>query len=411
MQGSRASNRLKFGYTALAALLFVWLTCLVAVALTAFVPQMYFFSYFSVDYTLGFARRGLAGELLDLFPADQYFTGLLTLRWLVSALFIVSLGAVAYTATVRFGRSERRLMLALLLPVLPFGFAFAIFCPHTDLLGAAALAAFAAMLGWCNEDRSIVLGSTAYGLITAILTLVHEAIPVLFSLGAILAIVVLTTGRSVRVQRLCAVVAVAPGLVITMTTVLLGRHGITSELCALVPHRLVDWPAAGNLTMGQMLSGQHSYVDYNDWVCRVIIKRLDQTPTDASRFVASIGAGPLIAMTVFGIIVFALTIVAIRRISGVPFRRFCAVVRPRITWVLLAILLIVPAFATAVDWIRWWVTISFDVGVVYLLYVSSQPEAAQPPSRRTRVLFVVGGILLALLPIGIIPNVGIPIPV
>ena len=72
-------------------------------------------NYYAVDYRQGFVRRGLAGQILDLFPADRYFTGLLILRWLVPALFLVGLAAVAWTVAVRFGRSERRLMLALLI--------------------------------------------------------------------------------------------------------------------------------------------------------------------------------------------------------------------------------------------------------------------------------------------------------
>jgi len=78
------------------------------------------------DSSQGFVRRGLAGEILDLFPADLYFTGLLILRWLVPALFGVGIAAVAWTVAVRFGRSERRLMLALLIPMLPLGFVHAV---------------------------------------------------------------------------------------------------------------------------------------------------------------------------------------------------------------------------------------------------------------------------------------------
>lgn len=410
MQPAQLNRRLRIAYSIAVLLLAVWLACMVAIAI-AFEPEMYFFSYFSVDYTLGFVRRGLAGEMLDLFPADRYFTGLWTLRWLVSASFIVSLVVVAWTVAIRFGRSERRLMLALLIPVLPFGFAFAVFCPHSDLFAGAALAGFAAALAAVKEDRSVLFTSAAYGFTITGLTLIHEAVPLLFSLGAVLAVVALAAHRSTNVQWRSALLAVVPGLVLTLAIGLFGRRGISSQLCALVPHRPVDWPAAGKLTMGQIFNGQHFYVDYQDWVCRNIIKRFDQTPGDAAKFVGSVGAGPLVTSLVFGIFVFAVTVLAIRYVSGVPFRRFCNVLRGRLLLVALAAVLILPAFATAVDWVRWWVTISFDVGVVYLLYASSQPEAAELPRWRTRVVFAVGAILLALLPIGTVPNLGIPVPV
>lgn len=376
-----------------------------------FEPSMYFFSYYSVDYTMGFVRRGLAGELLHLFPGESYFTRLLTLRWLVSAIFIVSLTAVAWMVGAKSGRSERRVMLALLIPVLPFGFTFAVFCPHPDLFAGAALAVFAVVLASVKLDRTIVFASAAYGLTMALLTFVHEGVPLLFSLGAILAVLALAAESSPTIQRICMLLAIAPGLLVTLITGLVGRRGISAQLCGLVPHQAVDWPAAGKLTMGQMMKGQHVYVDYHDWVCRNIVSRFDQTPNEASSFVASVGAGALISSLVFGIFVFAVTILTMRYVSGVPFTRFWEALRGRLLWLTLGAVLMLPVFLTAVDWTRWWVTISFDVCLVYVLYASVQPEIAQPPTRRTRVLFVVGLVLFALFPIGTIPNLGIPVPV
>ena len=264
---------------------------------------------------------------------------------------------------------------------------------------------FAVIFASVKKDRSILLASASYGFTIAMLTLIHEAVPLLLSLGAILAIVVLGVHSSIKIQRLSALLAVAPGLVVALAIGLLGRRDVSSQ-CALVPHKGFDWPPAGNLTLGQIWSGQHFYVDYHDWICRYVIKGMDATPGDAIRSVAGIDAVPMIMSTVLGVVAFAMTILAIRSVSGVPSRRFCDVLRGRLLWVTFAVVLLLPIFATAVDWIRWWVAISFDVGVVYLLYASNQPEAAQPPTRRTRVLFAVAIVLLALLPIGTLMNVG-----
>lgn len=399
------SSRQRLGYTIVALLVVSWLAYRVACAI-AYEPEVAWFSYYSVDYSLGFVRRGLAGEIRDLFPAHLYFTGLWTLRWLVSAIFIIGLVAVAWTVAIKFGRSERRLMLALLVPVLPFGFEMAVTAPNTDLLAGAALAAFAAVLAVVRADRTILCVSASFGFTIAVLTLIHEAIPLLYSLGAIVAIVALGVHSSINNQRLSALFAVAPGLIVALLIGLLGRRGISSQLCAMVPHRAVDGPAAGKLFSGQIPSDERYYVDYHDWVCRRIIKNFDQTPGDAFGYVASAGPVPLIIMTVSGIVIFAATVLAINCISGVPFGRFCNVLRGRFLWITLAAVLILPVFATAVDWVRWWVRISFDLGVVYLLYASSQPEAAQPPTRRTRALFAIGILLFASLPIGAIGNLG-----
>ncbi|MFW3112686.1 hypothetical protein MHAE_02845 [Mycobacterium haemophilum DSM 44634] len=405
MLAAQVTSRRNAGYTIMVLLLVLWLAALVVLAI-AFEPDLYWFSYYSVDYTLGFVRRGLAGEMLDLFPAGHYFTGLHTLRWLSSTFFIGGLVAVA----VRFGRSERRLMLALLIAVLPFGFAFAVLSAHPDLFAGAALAGFAVTLASVKGDRSILFASATYGVTIAVLTLAHEAIPSLFSLGAVLAIATLAAHSSINIQRISALLAVAPGLAVAVAAALLGRRGISSQLCAMVPHGAVDWPAAGKLSASQILSGQHFYIDYHDWMCRNIIMNFDQTFADAARFVASIGAG-LLASTAFGIALLTMTVLAIGHVSGVPFRRFCELPRRRLWWVTFAAVLMLPVFATSVDWVRWWVTISFDIGIVYLLYASSQPEATQEPTRRTRVVFAVGVMLLALFPVGVIPGFGVPPPV
>ncbi len=214
-------------------------------------PNLQFFAYYAVDYSQGFVRRGLGGEILDLFPADLYFTGLLILRWLVPTLFGVGIAAVAWTVAVKFGRSERRLMLALLTPMLPLGFVHAVVLPTPDLIGEAALAVFAVVLASAKGDRSLLAASGLYGMATAVLTLIHEAVPFLQALGAVLAIVVLAH-TSVKIQRLSALLAVAPGLVVALTIALLRRRDVSPQ-CARLPHKAVRWapgrtPGANTLT-------------------------------------------------------------------------------------------------------------------------------------------------------------------
>lgn len=405
-----SSGRKLVGYSVVMLLLLLWLA-ITLYGNSVYAPQMWWFSYFSVDYSSGFVRRGLAGEILGLFPMDRYFVGVWTLRWLVSGIFIAALASVAWIVAVKSGRSERRLMLALLVLVLPFGIGAAISAPQTDLLAGAALALFAVVLSSVKERRMLLLASVCYGITVAVLTLIHEASPLLYSLGAIVAIVVLSVESPIADQRLGALLAVTPGLGAAAAVALLGQRGVSSQLCALVPHRPLNWPAAGGLSSREILNGQRFYLDYHDWVCRNVISKMDQAPVDAARYVLGFGAAALVSSMALGIFVFAMTVFVIGSVSGVPFARLCNLLRVRLSWVVIAAMLLLPLFVTSSDWTRWWVRITFDFCVVYLLYVSSQPEVDQAPTRRTRTAFSVGIVLFALVPFGSIVAIGMATPV
>lgn len=45
-----------------------------------------------------------------------------------------------------------------------------------------------------------------------------------------------------------------------------------------------------------------------------------------------------------------------------------------------------------------------------MLYTRDQPEIDEPPTRRTLIVFAVGAVLLAVIPIRIIPGFGAPVP-
>ncbi|OBG28916.1 hypothetical protein A5672_03740 [Mycobacterium alsense] len=378
------TRRRGFAYAIVGLLVLLYLASWVVFA-SVYQPNLPFFPYYAVDYSQGLVRRGLGGEILNLLPADLYFTDLLILRWLVPALFGVGIAAVAWTVAVKFGRSERRLMLALLTAILPLGFVHAVVLPTPDLIGEAALAVFAVVLASAKGHRALPVTSAIYGMTIAVLTLLHEAVPFLQALGAVLAIVVLAHS-SAKSQRRSALLAVAPGLAVALAIALLRRQDVSSH-CDRLPHRAIRW--ASGLTP----SGEHAYVDYHDWTCRFITVTTRQTPFIGP---SQIGWSPLIMSTVAGMVIVALTMVVISRISGVPFARFRQAAQGRLSWVTLAALLLLPVFATSADWTRWWIAVSFDVGVVYLLYASRQPESARSATRRTRVFFAVAIVFFAL---------------
>ena len=408
MQNTAVTRRRKRGYAIFAVLLMLWAAALMALALTV-MPDAYWYSYFSVDYTLGFVRRGLAGEFLGLFPREHYFVGLGVLRWLPTVFFVLALGSLAWSVAIKSGRSERRLMMALLIPVLPFGLAFGLFSARTDLFGATALVAFALALKTVKTNRSAVIASAVYGLATAGLTLIHEAIPFLFGLGAMVALTVFARRLDGRGFRTCAALALVPGVLTALAVAVLGKGGVSAQLCQLVPHGPTNHPLAGKPTAGQLLRGFHYYVDYHDWLCRNILPLFDQSLGDAVRFVGSIGVARLAASTACGIGVLVVTVLAISHVSGVPYERFRRLLLERPVALMIGFGLTLPIFMTGVDWVRWWVIIAFDIGIVFMLYASGQPEADRQPTRRTLIIFAVGAALLALLPVGIVPGFA-PVP-
>lgn len=391
-------------------LLVVWMATLVAIA-TSIIPDGYFYSYFSVDYSRGFIRRGLAGEVVNLFPRDDYFGALGIMRWILTGAYSLGLAGLMWTVLGRDRRSERNVLLALLIPVLPFGFAFGLFSARTDLLGAAALAAFAVSLTTITSRRGTIILSAAFGALLAVLTLMHEATPFLFGLGAIAALTVLAPGLGSNAFRVCSTLSLAPGLATSLAVTVFGERGISQALCQSVPHGPMNHPMAGNLTVAQILQGVRYDVDYHDWMCRAILPLFDQGFGDAVHFVGSIGVLALFGSTLYGIGVLVVSMYLIAQASGVLVQRFRVVLLTQKVAVILGVALFLPVFVTGVDWIRWWTTIAYDLGIVFMLFAIRQPEFSQPPTRRSIIVIAVAGTVLAVLPLGIIPVFGAPVPI
>lgn len=397
-------------YLVIAVVLALWAAVLVALNLTL-IPDTYWYSYYAIDYTVGFVRRGLAGELVGLLPGDDAFLKQRVGRWIASGAFWIALGVLAWWMAVRSGRSERRLQLALLIVVLPFGFAFGLLQAGATIFGGTAVIAFGIAVTRAKSDRSVLIISAVFGAVSTVLVLVHEAIPLLFGLGVIAVLVVLANQLERKALWVSCILALGPGLVTAAVVALLGKHGVGNELCALIPHGQVNNPLAGKPTLSQLLSGFRYYDDYHDWACRNITPFYDRDLVGGIRYVGRLGAAGMIVNTVFGVGVLAITVLAIAVVSGVPPIRLWVLLRQQWLLVAFGFCLTVPVFMTGVDWVRWWVSISLDIGVVYLLFASRQPEVDTPPTPRSRRAFVLIVIALALIPVGIVPAFLAPLPI
>ena len=351
MPSTTVSTDRKRLYVVVAVLLALWAAVILFLAV-AVIPDTYWYSYYAVDYTVGFVRRGLAGELIHLVPGDDYFAEQRVGRWLSSGVFVSSLALLAWWLVLKSGRSERRLQLGFLVVGLPFGFALGMLSGGSTLFGSLPLVVFAIALTKANSERFVFVASAVYGIVTAVATLVHEAIPLLFGLGVILALTLLTHQLERRALWVSYALALGPGLVTALVVAALGRHGVSNELCALVPHGQVNNPLAGHPTPGQLLSGYHYYDDYHRWACANITPFYDRDFGGAIRYVGRLGASGMIVNTIFGAGLLTATVVAIRWVSGVPFTRIQVLLRQQWPAVALGICLIVPVFMTGVDWVR-----------------------------------------------------------
>ena len=400
-------------YVGIGIAIVMWAATVLLFATTVISVDVYWISYYAVDYTFGFVRRGLAGELVDLVPGRHYFAVALGLRWLSTATYLCGLGVVM--SVVLFSRrpSERRLMVAMLLPLLPFGIAFAAYSARPDLFGAAALAVFTVALASARSRAVALAICAAYGVGIASLTLVHEAIGMQFALGAALAVVVLGASLDREgARRLGGLLAVGPGVVTAGAVAAFGRHDIGARLCSAVPHHSMPNPLATITSLPALaryaLGAQHSQTDYHDWVCRNVMPIYNDGIGDAMRAVANVGVTGLVASFVLGVAAFAVTAYGISRVSGVRLQAFLNELRGRTAWVSAGLVLIVPVFLTGFDWTRWLIITSFDVAIVYCVFAARRPEIDQPAVPKASRLFVFLLVMLMLFPVGTVPGFGGP---
>lgn len=397
-------------YMVIAGLLAVWAAILLALNLTV-IPDTYWYSYYAIDYTVGFVRRGLAGELVGLIPGDDAFLKQRIGRWVSSGAFWIALGVLAWWTAVRSGRSERRVQMALLIIVLPFGYAFGLLQAGATLFGGTAVILFGVFVAGAGSARAVLTASAVFGLVSIPLVLVHEAIPLLFGLGVIAVLVVVADQLERKALWASCALALGPALTTALLVAALGKHGVGEQLCALIPHAQVNNPLAGKPTLGQLLSGYRYYDDYHDWACRNITTFYDRDFMAGIRYVGRLGAAGMVVNTVYGLGVLAITVAVIAAVSGVKPRRLWELLRREPMLVAFGLVLTIPVFMTGVDWVRWWVSISLDIGIAYLLYASRQPEIDAPPTRRSTRAFVAIVIALTLIPVGIVPAFLAPLPI
>lgn len=403
-------NRVYVGLVA-----FVALTAVLhfLVQLVVYPSAIYWLSYYVPTYEFGFVRRGLGGQLVRLLPPASYFPATYTMMWAPVVAWFAAIGVLIRHVLGGRTPSQRRVMLAITIPVLPFALSYALYSPRPELWAMTALVVFTLQLTRLRTDRSVLIASTMYGFLIAILAFAHEGIPLELGLGVTVAIVSLAGWMRPRRQGLAALLSVGPGLVSIVLIALLGGATKTGPLlCRSLPHRRLDNPYGASDTPAEqiayVLGKKESFADYHDWMCQVAAPMVDSTVGDGLSLVASFGFGPLFASTLLGLAYLAVCLRTLQVFSGTPFLEFLGEVRRRPLLPLVGLCLVVPLFVTGVDWTRWWVLITFDVVLPYVLYAIGRPAIDKPVAARTVRLFVLTVVVLAIVPTGAVLHVGGP---
>lgn len=382
--------------------LVLWSAYIVFWMVAVFPTGIYWMSYYVANYHFGFVRRGLAGELLDLLPTAQYFTARGALMWASAAVWLAAVGLFMWLIYSTGVKSERRVTLALLVPTLPFAISYALYSPRPELFAMTALLIFAIAVSRTRGSQPRLVLSALYGTSIAVLAFAHEAIPLMLALGAVLALTVLADGLSPAVRRVSILLAVGPGLLASLSVAVLGRVDNAAQLCAAVPHKMVENPYAAarvspEYLLQYMLGRVESRADYHDWVCPNVIAYLGTNSAGGVTMVLQLGFAALLASFLFGALYFAGTLWAIGYFSGTRIPVFVDALRGQPALPVMACLLVLPVFATGFDWIRWWILITVDVAIVYILFVIERSDIERPPARKHVQVFVVTATVFALL--------------
>lgn len=382
----------------------------VFVVMSVYSNAVVLLQYYAINYKYGFVRRGLAGELIRIFPEHNYFDVAYAILWASAITWLICLAFFVWLVLKPNPGSERRRMLALLVPVLPFSVSYLVYNAHPEIWGMSALVIFSIAVRSAGSRRSRVIYCVIYGATGAVFTLIHEAMAVQFALGAVLAITVLAKDTTSAAKRLLSLLAVGPGLLALVFVAMLGRRDTATSLCTQIPHGLVDDPVGTYDAPHRSLSflfGQFQHQsDFHDWVCTKTMPFFYMDIFDGARVVASYGLPKLFASLVLGIAILFLTLSAVRYVCGVSARSFAQEIYNDRRMVLLSIALLLPLFVTAVDWTRWYTVIALDITTVYILYAIERPEIDQRVTRRDWQVFVAAVVVFAAIPFGNLNNVG-----
>ena len=82
--------RRKVVYSLAAVGILMWASAIIYAAAALVQVDFYLISYYVADYTFGFVRRGLAGEIVGPVSGAEYLRNALAMRWLSTAAYVIA---------------------------------------------------------------------------------------------------------------------------------------------------------------------------------------------------------------------------------------------------------------------------------------------------------------------------------
>ncbi|MGL6234576.1 MAG: hypothetical protein ACRC20_04465 [Segniliparus sp.] len=360
--------------------------------------------YSTADYGSGLVRRGLSGEFISLlehvpFVAHGDFVSTATFaNYLFAAAYLAGAAAVIWALLAGKPVSGRATVLACVVLLLP-GWAEQLAATRGMVtVGWAVLAFYCVALFKSRSDRQAVVASSLYGAAMAVLSLAHEAAVFLYGMGALLAVAVFLREKSGWFRLACAALSLAPGLAATAVVALFGKTGndVVARQCAKLPDEVISIPLMGD-------------VEYRKYAYTLVFRFFSMTPRESQEDWLKAGPVALVLDMVVGLLVLLLVMKYISHVSGVGSRSFVEIlVRDRVNVLLLlaGIVLWVPLFLVAVDWIRFWGQMTVDIALVRILCCRDSMADQPALTRKSRVLaapLLASLFLLALLPVSLMP--------
>jgi len=317
-------------------------------------PSTFLVSYWYVTWDHGFVRRGLLGEINQLFFGDDLLNGALLLSRIVAGL------SAATVAVVVFLLFRRGTALAVgvgwVLLISPFTIKGLINFARPDQL-AVPMMLLIGLVWWRRPQRPVV-PLFLLGLGFAVVVLAHEAVVLMYAPWILLLIVHFSRHARwpVLVGRVAAFFAV-PAL---FTLAVLDRGAATKKQVKLFKEDAEPTLPKGN-----------NMLNY-----------IGDSTSDSMEMVLRFGVDNMIGMIVVGLALWLLHLLAMRLVPGMPLLPS----RP-VTLVLVGVVL--PAFAVqsilAIDWQRWF---ALWMGMAVLTYgivliASPRPSRWGPPPQVT----------------------------
>ena len=327
-------------------------------------------SYWFVNYSHGFVRRGLGGELFG----DH-------VRLAVIASALVPLAALVTSLELLVRRmTAPAVSMAVLLACSPFVVDELVLHRRPDQFGLAVLIAVGIACVYARRTLAPILA--ALGVTLAALVFIHEGALLFFGIFAV-PMIFATVDRTLSERARLSALVVGPAIAAALAVLTLGA---------------VD---AGTTVALANDSGMPGVT---------VFPFLDDSPLDSVHYLADQGlAAHLTQLTIGGVLV-ASQVLWIRQWVGTEWLdRFVSL--PAIYRAGLAALVAVPVvftFATGVDWMRWFSVFGTSALVAVSFAILARRDAPQPRVRISLVQIVAAFYLASLSPV---PEIGPAVPV